>query len=93
MAKTRIPIGAQRAIEALTTEAGVLGDLRHPLGAGNVAERSRDTSGIVRRVFEPGVLDRQPSLRRVRRCCATSYGVVLVLVAFFVAVLAIARYS
>jgi hypothetical protein len=53
--KARIPIYAECLVQTLATETGILCDLRHPFGAGNVTKRSGDARRIVGRFRQPGI--------------------------------------
>lgn len=53
--EARVALGAERAVQAFPTETGVLGELRHALGPGDVTQGPGDAGRVVGRIFEPGV--------------------------------------
>ena len=70
--EARIAIGAQRAIQALSAESRVLGNLRHPLRTSDIAKGASNSGGVIRRLVQPRV-----QIRGHFRWCAQLFGDVI----------------
>jgi hypothetical protein len=53
--EARISLGAERLVETLAIQTCLFGDLRHPFGAGDIAECSGDARRVVPRFGQPSV--------------------------------------